>query len=74
MSVFILNVARRDATLDAGPGDDDTMLALLARAMGAGRAWWACGTLSARRSQIDLLLSCPPPALLALEPPDVLAC
>ena len=23
--VFILNVARRDATLDAGPGDDDTM-------------------------------------------------
>ena len=48
MSVFILNVARRDATLDAGPGDDDTMLALLAvaRAMGAGS-----GGLAARFQQ-----------------------
>ena len=34
----------------------------------------AGATDAVRRSQMDLLLSWPPPALLALAPPDVLTC
>ena len=41
---------------------------------GADRFTFVYRQFPLRRSQIDLLLSFAPPALLALEPPDVLTC